>query len=73
MESPKAKLRKVEVSFRKLSKNDQQLCEKAMQKEWNSWIENKVISLSKSKGIPTEKVIKARWVLTWEKVVTRMI
>ena len=65
--TPKAKLRKVEVSFRKLSQGDQQLFEKAMQKEWNSWIENKVTSLCKSKGIPTEKVIKARWVLTWKK------
>ena len=65
--TPKAKLRRVEVSFRKLSNEDQKLFEKAMQKESNSWIENKVTSLCKSKGIPTEKVIKARWVLTWKK------
>ena len=65
--TPKAKLRRVEVSFRRLSNEDQKLFEKAMQKEWNSWIENKVTSLCKSKGIPTEKVIKARWVLTWKK------
>ena len=58
---------RVEVSFRKLSKEDQKLFGKAMQKEWNSWIENKVSSLCKSKGISTEKVIKARWVLTWKK------
>ena len=62
-----AKLRRVEVSFRKLSPEDKKLFEKAMQKEWNSWIENKVTSLCKRKGIPTERIIKARWVLVWEK------
>ena len=62
-----AKLRRVEVSFRKLSPEDKKLFEKAMQKEWNSWIENKVTSLCKRKGIPTERIIKARWVLVWKK------
>ena len=63
---PKAKLRRVEVSFRKLSESDKLLFEKAMQKEWNSWIENKVVSICRSKGIPTERIIRARWVLTWK-------
>ena len=45
--TPKSKLRRVEVSFRKLPKEDQQLFEQAMKKEWNSWIENKVTSLCK--------------------------
>eukprot|EP00435_Cladocopium_sp_Y103_P018401 s905_g4.t1 len=63
---PKAKQRRVEVSFRKLSEGDKLLFEKAMQKEWNSWIENKVVSICRSKGIPVERVIKARWVLTWK-------
>jgi hypothetical protein len=62
-----AKQRRVEVSFRKLSPEDKKLFEKAMQKEWNSWIENKVTSLCKRKGIPTERIIKARWVLVWKK------
>ena len=39
--TPKAKQRKVEVNFRKLSPEDRKLFEKAMQKEWNSWIENR--------------------------------
>jgi hypothetical protein len=63
---PKAKLRRVEVSFRKLSESDKLLFEKAMQKEWNSWIESKVVSICRSKGIPTERIIRARWVLTWK-------
>ena len=63
---PKAKQRRVEVSFRKLTKDEQQLFTKAMQKEWNSWIENRVVSLCRSRGIPTERIIRARWVLTWK-------
>ena len=38
-----------------------------MQKEWNSWIENKVTSLCKSKGIDPDRIIRARWVLVWKK------
>ena len=38
-----------------------------MQKEWQSWVENKVMSLVKSRGIDPAKVIKARWVLVWKK------
>jgi hypothetical protein len=65
--TPKAKQRKVEVNFRKLSPEDKKLFEKAMQKEWNSWIENKVTSICKKKGIPAERIIKSRWVLVWKK------
>ena len=65
--TPKAKLRRVEVSFRKLSPADKTLFEGAMKKEWNSWIENKVTSLCKTKGVPIDRIIKARWVLVWKK------
>ena len=65
--TPKAKQRKVEVNFRKLSLEDKKLFEKAMQREWNSWIENKVTSICKKKGIPAERIIKSRWVLVWKK------
>ena len=62
-----AKQRRVEVNFRKLSPEDKRLFEGAMQKEWNSWVENKVTTICKSRGIPTERIIKARWVLVWKK------
>ena len=62
-----AKQRRVEVNFRKLSPQDKKLFEGAMQKEWNSWIENKVTTICKSRGISPEKIIKARWVLVWKK------
>ena len=58
-----AKQRRVEVNFRKLNDHDKKLFEKAMQKEWNSWVENKVTTICKSKGIPIDRIIKARWVL----------
>ena len=61
------KLRRVEVNFRKLNPEDKKLFEKAMQKEWNSWIENKVTTICKSRGISPDRIIKARWVLVWKK------
>ena len=65
--TPKAKLRRVEVSYRKLSPGDKELFKKAMQKEWQSWVDNKVTSLCKSKGISLDRIIRARWVLTRKK------
>ena len=62
-----AKQRRVEVSFRKLSEEDKKRFEVAMKKEWQSWIDNKVTSICKSRGIPRERVIRARWVLVWKK------
>ena len=64
---PKAKQRRVEVSFRKLAPADKERFLQAMRKEWNSWIENKVTSLCKARGIPEERIIRARWVLVWKK------
>ena len=63
----KAKQRRVEVQFRKLNPEDKKLFLKAMQKEWQSWVDNKVTSLCKARGIPTERIIRARWVLVWKK------
>lgn len=65
--TPKAKLRRVEASFRKLSSDDQKLFKQATQKEWQSWIENNITSLCKSRRISTDRIIKARWALVWKK------
>ena len=62
-----AKQRRVEVNFKKLNPQDKKLFEGAMHKEWNSWVENKVTSICSSRGIPPERIIKARWVLVWKK------
>ena len=53
--TPKAKLRRVEVSYRKLSPSDKELFKKATQKEWQSWVDNKVTSLCKKPGYFTRK------------------
>ena len=63
----KAKQRRVEVNFRKLSPADKKLFEKAMQKEWQSWVDNKLTSICKARGIPAERIIRCRWVLVWKK------
>ena len=60
------KMRRVEVNFRKFNPEDKKPFEKAMQKEWNSWVENKVTTICKSKGISPERIMKARWVLVWK-------
>ena len=63
-----AKKRNVEVSFRKLNDHDnKKLFEAAMQKEWQSWIDNKVTSICSSRGISRDRIIRARWVLVWKK------
>ena len=59
--------RRVEVSFRKLSPSDRERFRKAMHKEWQSWLENKVTTIAKSKGVPKSRIIGSRWVLTWKK------
>ena len=59
--------RRVEVNFRKLGVDDQQRFRQAMKKEWQSWLENKVTTIVKGKGIPRARIIGSRWVLTWKK------
>ena len=38
-----------------------------MKKEWQSWLENKVTTIVKSRGIDKGRIIGSRWVLTWKK------
>ncbi|CAE7296093.1 RE1, partial [Symbiodinium sp. CCMP2456] len=59
--------RRVEVSFRKLGPKDRERFKGAMKKEWQSWLENKVTTIAKSKGIAKSRIIGSRWVLTWKK------
>ena len=44
--------RRVEVVFPKLGTDDQQRFRQAMCKEWQSWLENKVTTIVKGRGIP---------------------
>ncbi|CAE7322055.1 RE2, partial [Symbiodinium sp. CCMP2456] len=59
--------RRVEVSFRKLGPEDREKFKGAMKKEWQSWLENKVTTIAKGKGVPKSRIIGSRWVLTWKK------
>ncbi|CAE7223028.1 RE1 [Symbiodinium sp. CCMP2592] len=61
-----ANKRRVEVNFRKLDSEDQEKFRHAMSKEWQSWLENKVTSIVKAKGIDRSRIIGSRWVLTWK-------
>ena len=47
--------------------HDRQRFQQAMHKEWQSWLENKVTTVVKGKGIPRARIIGSRWVLTWKK------
>ena len=64
--SKPAKKRRVEVVFRKLSPQDQARFKQAMSKEWQSWLENKVTSIVKARGVDRSRIIGSRWVLTWK-------
>ena len=61
-----AQKRRVEVAFRKLGPDDQAKFRQAMSKEWNSWLENKVTTIVKAKGVDRNRIIGSRWVLTWK-------
>ena len=61
-----AQKRRVEVAFRKLSPEDQVKFRQAMSKEWNSWLENKVTTIVKAKGVDRNRIVGSRWVLTWK-------
>ena len=53
-----------EVSF--LFAEDTEKFRHAMSKEWQSWLENKVTTIVKARGIDRSRIIGSRWVLTWK-------
>ena len=57
-----AQKRRVELSFKKLTSEEKGRFRRAMQKEWQSWLENKA-----PEGYPKSRIIGSRWVLTWKK------
>ena len=62
----KAAKRKVEVTERKLSGEERALFRKAKAKEWNSFVDNKVVEIASRAGIDPSRIIGSRWVLTWK-------
>ena len=59
-----AQNRRVEVFLKKLTAEDRDRFKGAMSKEWQSWLENKVTTIVKAKGVDRARIIGSRWVLT---------
>ncbi len=57
-----------EVILRKLGKTEQQEFEEAMQKEVDSFISSEAVRICTSHGIPSERIMQMRWVLTWKPI-----
>ena len=57
-----------EVSYRRLTPEEQQEFREAKHKEWGSWVSNKVAELMVHHGVPRDRVISSRWVLSWKTV-----
>ena len=61
-----ARRKRVEVSERKLTESDRKLLGKAKELELQSWLDHRVFDLVKKKFVDQERVMRARWVLTWK-------
>ena len=61
-----ARRKRVEVSERKLTESDRKLFRKAKKLELQSWLDHRVFDLVKKKFVDQERVMRARWVLTWK-------
>ena len=58
--------KRVEVSERKLTESDRKLFRKAEELELQLWLEHRVSDLVMTKFVDQERVMRARWVLTWK-------
>ena len=54
------------MTERKLSGEERALFRKAKAKEWNSFVDNKVVEIASRAGIDPSRIIGSRWVLTWK-------
>ena len=61
-----ARRKRVEVSESKLRESDRKLFRKAKELELQSWLDHRVFDLVKKKFVDQERVMRARWVLTWK-------
>lgn len=56
----------IEVVYRKLNPEDQKLFDVAMSKELDSFLSSEAIAICSSRGVPADRVMQMRWVLTWK-------
>ena len=61
-----ARRKRVEVSERKITESDRKLFRKAKELELQSWLDHRVFDMVKKKFVDQERVMRARWVLTWK-------
>ena len=63
-----ARRKRVEVSERKLTESDRMLFRKVKELELQSWLDHRVFDLVREKFVDRERerVMRARWVLTWK-------
>ena len=61
-----ARRKRVEVSERKMTDSDRKLFRKAKGLQLQSWLDHRVFDLVKKKFVDQERVMRARWVLTWK-------
>ena len=61
-----ARRKRVEVSERKMTESDRKFIRKAKELELQSWLDHRVFDLVKKKFVDQERVMRARWVLTWK-------
>merc|ERR1711993_218462 len=58
--------RKTEVSIRNLNVEERKLMEAAKDKEIDQWISNSVFKIVRRAGIPIQRIMAMRWILTWK-------
>ena len=61
-----ARRQRVEVSERNMTESHRKLFRKAKELELQSWLDHRVFDLVKKKSVAPERVMRARWVLTWK-------
>ena len=61
-----ARRKRVEVSERKMTEGDRSLFRKTKRLEFESWLDHQVFDLVKKKLVDQERIMRARWVLTWK-------
>ena len=58
--------RNAEVSLKWLPKADRRKFEEAQTNEMDQWVENAVFSIARRAGVPVDRIMCMRWILTWK-------
>ena len=58
--------RKTEVSIRTLNAVEQKQLHEAKKIELDSWVKHSMYSLADRSGVPRDRIMTMRWVLTWK-------